>query len=70
MRCLLVMIRLIPSGNPRGLGLGYVRGGVHMLLILSPIVQSGGLIDNALAPHDIYYKGILSISQDIMPLHK
>ena len=25
-------------------------GGVHMLLILSPIVSSGGLIDDALAP--------------------
>ena len=49
------MIRLIPSGNPRGLGLGYVRGGVHMLLILSPIVQSGGLIDSALSTRVIYY---------------
>jgi len=29
---------------------GMYEGGVHMLLILSPIVQSGGLIDNALAP--------------------
>ena len=33
---------------------GVVRGGIHMLLILSPIVSAGGLIDGALTnPHII-----------------
>jgi hypothetical protein len=55
---------MIRHYDPMVLVRGYVRGGVHMLLILSPIVQSGGLIDDALAPHVIYRNRMLSICQD------
>ena len=37
-----------------------------MLLILSPIVSSGGLIDSALTPVGIYSNRMLSICQAIL----
>ena len=61
------MIRLFPIGIPVVLVLGSMyEVEIHMLLILSPIVLAGGLIDDALTTHVIYYNGVLSRCQGII----
>ena len=49
---------------------GYVRGGIHMLLILSPIVSAGGLIDDALAPKVFILTQVYTPVKQVLILHQ
>ena len=58
------MKRLFPIGIPVVLVWGMYEVEIHMLLILSPIVLAGGLIDDALTTRHIYRNRMLRVCQD------